>query len=416
MDHAIRIALTVQEVQNQERFNNSFYTRFESSPKLRSERERYSAPRHIPNPSRKRKFSGYKTTAVQESRNAVSRNVVRINTEQGVPMIQVQIGGKPRSLIIDTGSCVSILKPGVSRGKIEATNLLPHGVTGEVLAVEGQQTLPLVIAGSKFYHTFVISPLPTEAADLLGTDFLARNGAVVDLGNDKFILPEISGETPTKHAAVTIFLKSKEGRSPQLSAEVGQQRKVTSPPESSSTHDNSWIVKAAENVELAPRSRQVVPAKLELGKKRNLPELICVEPATIPIEGILPALTVSRVSKINYRSLHVTNKTDRAETELAQLDFVVEHKAGSKIGHVDALSRHVATISNPGRLSRENFSNEQKAAYGANDQGAKHRPCCKLKPRKDSTTRTVSKELANPQKKNSYESSNLRIELSDRSH
>jgi hypothetical protein len=51
----------------------------------------------------------------------------------------------------------------------------------------------------------------------------------------------------------------------------------------------------------------------------------------------------------------------RWSLKLAQLDFVVEHKAGSKIGHVDALSRHVVTVSNPGRLSKENFSREQKA-------------------------------------------------------
>jgi len=31
----------------------------------------------------------------------------------------------------------------------------------------------------------------------------------------------------------------------------------------------------------------------------------------------------------------------------SELDFVVEHRAGSKIGHVDALSRHVGTITHP---------------------------------------------------------------------
>jgi hypothetical protein len=154
---------------------------------------------------------------------------------------------------------VSILQPGVSQGKIEATDLLPHGVTGEKLDVEGQQTLPLVIAGSRYYHTFLVSPLPTEAAGLLGTDFLARNGVIVDLDGDKLVLPEMaktsqrSGEKRPIYGALTIFLKSKEGRSPQLSTEVGQQREVTAltaPPESSSTHDNSWIVKAPENIKL----------------------------------------------------------------------------------------------------------------------------------------------------------------------
>jgi hypothetical protein len=62
MDHAIRIAFTVQEAQNQERFNNSFYTRFDSSPKPRDEnkKQRYSAPKHVRNHSRNNKFSDYK--------------------------------------------------------------------------------------------------------------------------------------------------------------------------------------------------------------------------------------------------------------------------------------------------------------------------------------------------------------------
>jgi hypothetical protein len=89
--------------------------------------------------------------------NAVNGNEVRIYTEQCAPMILVEMEGKPRSLIIDTGSCVSILKPGVSQGKLEVTNLLPHGETGEALTV-GRQTLYLLIAGSRVYHTFYSAP------------------------------------------------------------------------------------------------------------------------------------------------------------------------------------------------------------------------------------------------------------------
>jgi hypothetical protein len=45
---------------------------------------------------------------------------------------------------------------------------------------------------------------------------------------------------------------------------------------------------------------------------------------------------------------------------LAELDFVVEHRAGSKIAHVDALSRHVGAITNPSSLDKENVLLEQK--------------------------------------------------------
>jgi hypothetical protein len=41
------------------------------------------------------------------------------------------------------------------------------------------------------------------------------------------------------------------------------------------------------------------------------------------------------------------------------LDSVVEHKAGSKIGHVDALNGHLNANTNPDPLSRENVQEEQ---------------------------------------------------------
>jgi hypothetical protein len=49
MDYVIYLALTVQEAVNQEMFNNSFYTRFESSPKPRGENgdfRRQNVPNH----------------------------------------------------------------------------------------------------------------------------------------------------------------------------------------------------------------------------------------------------------------------------------------------------------------------------------------------------------------------------------
>jgi hypothetical protein len=50
----------------------------------------------------------------------------------------------------------------------------------------------------------------------------------------------------------------------------------------------------------------------------------------------------------------------RWSLKLSELDFVGEQKAGSKIGHVDALSKHVGAISNSDRLSRENVQQEQR--------------------------------------------------------
>jgi len=51
----------------------------------------------------------------------------------------------------------------------------------------------------------------------------------------------------------------------------------------------------------------------------------------------------------------------RWSLKLSELDFVVEHRAGSKISHVDALSRHVGTIAHPNNMRKEVVFREQKA-------------------------------------------------------
>ena len=49
----------------------------------------------------------------------------------------------------------------------------------------------------------------------------------------------------------------------------------------------------------------------------------------------------------------------RWSLRLAEFDFIVQHKPGTKIGHVDALSRHVGAVMEDGPPSRERFLEEQ---------------------------------------------------------
>jgi hypothetical protein len=62
-------------------------------------------------------------------------------------------------------------------------------------------------------------------------------------------------------------------------------------------------------------------------------------------------------------------KLMRWSLRLSELDFIVEHRAGTKI-HVDALSRHVGTILGENRLNPEEVRNEQH----------KNQFCNRLKP------------------------------------
>ena len=54
------------------------------------------------------------------------------------------------------------------------------------------------------------------------------------------------------------------------------------------------------------------------------------------------------------------NRLMRWSLCLSGLYFSVEHRAGSKIGHVDALSRHVGAVIHKGTLNKENVLSEQK--------------------------------------------------------
>jgi hypothetical protein len=45
--------------------------------------------------------------------------------------------------------------------------------------------------------------------------------------------------------------------------------------------------------------------------------------------------------------------------KLSELNFTIEHRAGSKIPHADALSRHLATIHNQETLDPETVRHEQ---------------------------------------------------------
>ena len=49
----------------------------------------------------------------------------------------------------------------------------------------------------------------------------------------------------------------------------------------------------------------------------------------------------------------------RWSLKLSEMDFAVEHRAGSKIGHADALSRHVGAVMHEDILDRNNIFREQ---------------------------------------------------------
>jgi hypothetical protein len=58
---------------------------------------------------------------------------------------------------------------------------------------------------------------------------------------------------------------------------------------------DSWVVKTTETIKMEPRARQMVVSRLEWPKRRLPSDLLCVQPAQVPIEGVLVARGLSRV-------------------------------------------------------------------------------------------------------------------------
>jgi hypothetical protein len=62
-----------------------------------------------------------------------------------LPTISLVIEKKPKLLIINTGSSLSILQPGVSRSNIGVTVIKLYCVTGENRDIQGQQRVTFIL-------------------------------------------------------------------------------------------------------------------------------------------------------------------------------------------------------------------------------------------------------------------------------
>jgi hypothetical protein len=59
----------------------------------------------------------------------------------------------------------------------------------------------------------------------------------------------------------------------------------------------------------------------------------------------------------------------RGSLRLAEFDFDIEHVPGTRMGHVVALSRHIATVKGRVPLTKERFVQKQKQDEFCKDWG-----------------------------------------------
>ena len=143
-----------------------------------------------------------------------------------------------------------------------------------------------------------------------------RLGAKIDFECGKMLFTDIDGVSHVKsvsltgHVALTVFPKGEVGRSPQLkeAGHIDKQLSASPRTEIARQQDKCWFVRATESVTIRPRCRQIIVGRLDSDSKSNLLPLVCVEPAQIPIEGILPARGLTRVELRSNGSSQVTSR------------------------------------------------------------------------------------------------------------
>jgi len=89
--------------------------------------------------------------------------------------------------------------------------------------------------------------------------------------------------------------------------QVDAKLSASSKRETKASQNSSWLVRARQDIMLAPRCRQVVMARLESEKEQKLPSLVCIEPVQIPVEGIFPARALSRLGQSARQSRELTS-------------------------------------------------------------------------------------------------------------
>jgi hypothetical protein len=77
--------------------------------------------------------------------------------------------------------------------------------------MKGEQSVSFLLGGRKFSHVFLVRSLPSEAAGLIGTDFMNETGAVIDFECKRMSLAEVDRMTrahsvfPTGRTVLSLY-------------------------------------------------------------------------------------------------------------------------------------------------------------------------------------------------------------------
>ena len=69
----------------------------------------------------------------------------------------------------------------MSKSDVRVTAVRPFGVAGESLDLKGHQSVSFRWNVCEMNHSFLVCSLPTDATGLVGTDFMEKTGATINI-------------------------------------------------------------------------------------------------------------------------------------------------------------------------------------------------------------------------------------------
>ena len=96
--------------------------------------------------------------------------------------VVVSLQGHSRTLTVDTGAELSLLKAPIQNTLVIRPKRRARGVTGRPLRIMGDQILKCTLDSVEVEQRFAISPIDVGTNGLLGVDLLKRFSVTINIG------------------------------------------------------------------------------------------------------------------------------------------------------------------------------------------------------------------------------------------
>ena len=104
-------------------------------------------------------------------KEAVEYHTARLNLRRGKPNVRVNIRGVSREFIVDSGSRVSLIQPGIYRSEVRPSSTTSFGATGDELDILGNRMFSFLSTIGTTATRFVLVPSQQRATEFYGWIF-----------------------------------------------------------------------------------------------------------------------------------------------------------------------------------------------------------------------------------------------------